>query len=95
MPPMLLNSLQAQGMGLRVSCSVCGHFAVVPSRVVIAMLVGARPVQDAKQHMRCKTCGARNQEGWEITVMPDWQIGRMEGGPFAPEVIGTAKFAAR
>ena len=87
MPPMTLNSLHAQSMDLRVFCSVCDHYAVVPSDMLIARLGGQRPVQEAKHHLRCQKCGAHNDEGWEITVMPDWQIGRMEGGPFAPEAI--------
>ena len=87
---MTLNSLHAQDMDLRVFCSVCGHFAVVPSGMLISKLGGSRPFQDAKHHLRCQKCRAYNDEGWEITVMPDWHIGRMEGGPFAPEAIKLA-----
>ena len=83
---MTLASMKAQDMDLRVFCSVCGHFAVVDANILIERLGGDRPIQDAKHLMSCSQCKARVVEGWELTVMPDWQIGKWKRGPFSPEV---------
>lgn len=84
MRPLTLSAMKAQGMDLRVFCSVCGHFAVMDASGLIERLGGNTAVQDTRPHLRCGKCRTRLNEGWEITVMPDWHIGK-EAKPFGPK----------